>query len=160
MKWITRERPKVDRLACAWLIKRFVDPEAEILFSPARLVMDEAQSTGATPFDLPGVELGHSGPLCSFDAILGKYGLDDPALKRIAHIVRGADTRYPDLADEAAGLQAIAVGLNASIADDYELLAQGQVLYDALYAWCARPVRVPPGLLGALTRFFKKGRTP
>lgn len=159
MKWITRERPKVDRLACAWLIGRFVDREAEILFSPSRLVMEEARSTGATPFDVPGVELGHSGPLCSFDAILSKYGLDDPALKRIAHIVRGADTHYPDLADEAAGLQAIAVGLNTSIADDYELLAQGHVLYDALYAWCARPVRVPQGLLGTVTRFFTKGRT-
>ena len=159
MKWITRERPKVDRLACAWLIKRFVDLEAEILFSPAHLVMDEARSTGATPFDVPGVELGHSGPFCSFDAILKKYGLADPALERIGQIVRGADTRYPDLVSEAAGLQAIAVGLNASITDDYELLAQGQVLYDALYAWCARPVRMPQGLLGTVTRFFTKGRT-
>ncbi len=158
MKWITRERPKVDRLACACLIGRFVDPEAEIYFSPAHLVMVEAQSTGATPFDVPGVELGHSGPFCSFDAILSKYELDAPALKRIGQIVRGADTRYPVLADEAAGLQAIAVGLNASIADDHELLAQGQVHYDALYAWCARPVRVPQGLLSTVTRFFTKGR--
>lgn len=159
MQWITRSRPKVDRLACAWLIGRFVDREAEFLFVPTYRVLEEAQRTGATPFDVPGVELGHTGPFCSFDAILKKYGLADPALERIAQIVRGADTRYPDLAAEAAGLQAIAVGLNTSIADDHELLAQGQVLYDALYAWCARPVRVPPGLLGTLTRYFKQGRT-
>lgn len=160
MKWITRERPKVDRLACAWLIERFVDGEAEFLFVPSDQVMAEARRTGATPFDVPGAELGHSGPLCSFDAILDKYGLNDPALKRIGHIVRGADTRYPDLAAEAAGLQAIAVGLNAGIGDDSELLVQGRVLYDALYAWCARPVRLPPGWLGTLTRFFTKGSTP
>jgi hypothetical protein len=157
MKWITRERPKVDRLACAWLIGRFIDPQAEFLFVPREQVLAEAERLGATPFDMPGVELGHSGPLCSFDAFLAKYRLDDPALKRMGHIVRGVDTSYPDLADETGCLKAVVLGLNTLIADDHALVEQGRVVFDALHAWCGRPVRPPHGLLGSISQFFRKG---
>jgi hypothetical protein len=136
MKWITRERPKIDRIACPWLIARFVDPEAEFLYVPADAVLPTAAATGAVPYDVPGVELSHVGELCSFDAFLGKYRLDDPALAKLAVIVRGADTDRLDLAPQAAGLLAISLGLVRNIADDHALLAQGMVVYDALYAWC------------------------
>lgn len=138
MKWITRERPKIDRIACPWLVTRFIDPEADFIYVPKDKVMSEAERLGAIPFDVPGVELGHHGPLCSFDAFIRKYGLNDPALERLALIVRGADTDAHDLAPEAAGLVALSLGLGYNYQDDHELLAQGMVLYDALYAWCAR----------------------
>lgn len=136
MKWVTRSRPKVDRIACPWLIARFIDESAEFLYVPANDVPAVAQRTGAIPFDVPGVELGHAGELCSFDAFLKKYGLADPALARLAVIVRGADTGKPELAPEAAGLLAISRGLSLNFEDDHEMLERGVVVYDALYAWC------------------------
>lgn len=138
MKLITRERPKIDRIACPWLVARFIDKDAEFIYVQKDQVMSEAERLGATPFDVPGVELGHDGPFCSFDAFLKKYGLTDPALHRLALIVRGADTDAPDLAPEAPGLVALSWGLNHNYQDDHELLAQGMVMYDALYAWCTR----------------------
>lgn len=159
MKWITRERPKVDRLACAWLIGRFIDKEPEFLFVPSDHVLAEAERCGALPFDIPGVELGHKNQMCSFDAFLAKYCLDDPALKRMAHIVRGVDTNYLDLAGETSGLKAVVLGLNTNLSDDQELVIRSRVLYDALYAWCERLVRPPQGILGRIARFFMKGRS-
>ncbi len=137
MKWVTRERPKIDRIACPWLVLRFIDPQAEILYVPATQVLSVAQATGALPFDVPGVALSHDGPQCSFDAFLAQYHLDDPALTRLAAIVRGADTSRLDLAPQSAGLYAISLGLSAVYADDQELLRYGLIMYDALYAWCA-----------------------
>jgi hypothetical protein len=136
MKWVTRERPKIDRLACPWLIRRFIDPEAEIHYVPAAQVPAVAESEGAIPFDVPGVELTHSGPLCSFDAFLEKYHLEDGALARLAEIVRAADTDTLDRSAQAPGLLAISLGLGANIADDQELLRTALPLYDALYTWC------------------------
>jgi hypothetical protein len=136
MKWVTRERPKIDRVACPWLIARFVDPEAEFLYVPRDDVLRVADETGAIPYDVNGVELTHVGDLCSFDAILAKYGLTDPALQRLAVIVRAADTDRLDLAPEAAGLLAVSLGLSANFIDDHAMLAQGMVVYDALYNWC------------------------
>ena len=140
MKWITRARPKIDRIACPWLIRRFIDHDAEFIFVPAEHVLEKAAELGAIPFDVEGVELSHDGPLCSFDAILKKYGLLDPALDEIAVIVRGADTERLDLAPQAAGLLAISLGLSRNYTDDHEQLAQGMILYDALYSW-AKHVR-------------------
>jgi hypothetical protein len=140
MKWITRARPKIDRIACPWLIKRFIDHDAEIIFVPADQVLARAAELGATPFDVEGVELSHDGPLCSFDGILRKYNLDDPALHELAVIVRGADTARLDLAPQAAGLLAISLGLSHNFSDDHEQLAEGMVIYDALYSW-AKHVR-------------------
>ncbi len=136
MQWITRARPKIDRIACPWLIRRFVDLEAEFVFVAPDEVLHEAAATGAIPFDVPGVELTHYGERCSFDAFVGKYGLRDPALDRLATIVRGADTGRLDLAPQCAGLLAISLGLVQNHGDDHALLAQGMVIYDALYAWC------------------------
>jgi hypothetical protein len=136
MKWVTRERPKIDRIACPWLILRFIDPDAEFLYVPATDVLAVATREGATPYDIPDVEFSHVGELCSFDAFLGKYDLDDPALRQLAVIVRGADTSRLDLAPQSAGLFAISLGLSACHADDHEMLKHGLVLYDALYAWC------------------------
>jgi hypothetical protein len=136
MKWVTRERPKVDRVACPWLIKRFIDPEAEILFVPTDQVLAVAEREGAIPFDIPGVELGHHGAECSFDALLKRYGLADPALQRLALIVRGADTAAKDLTPESRGLEAIAEGFRLVYQDDYELLERELPVYDALYAYC------------------------
>lgn len=135
MRWITRSRPKIDRIACPWLIRRFIDREAEILFVPADEVLAQARERDAIPFDVEGVELSHEGPLCSFDAILKKFALDDPALDELAVIVRGADTDRLDLAPQSAGLLAISLGLSRNFADDQEQLAHGMVVYDALYAW-------------------------
>ena len=135
MKWITRERPKIDRVACPWLIRRFIDPDAEFLFVPPSEVTAVAERTGAIPFDVEGVELSHEGPRCSFDAFLAKYGLADPDLERLAVIVRGADTERLDLAPQAAGLLAISLGLSRNFADDQEQLRHGFVVYDALYSW-------------------------
>jgi hypothetical protein len=137
MKWITRERPKIDRIACPWLIKRFIDSAPEFLFVPTERVFDLARDENAIPYDIPGAELSHVGERCSFDAFLDRYGLTDPALHRLAVIVRGADTNRLDLAPQAAGLLAISLGLSANFADDHQMLGHGMVVYDALYAWCA-----------------------
>jgi len=139
VKWVTRERPKIDRLACPWLILRFIDAGAEILYVPAAKVLAVAADEDATPFDVPGVELTHSGPLCSFDAFLEKYHLEDAALARLAEIVRSADTDTLDRSAPAAGLLAISLGLGANISDDHDLLKAALPLYDALYAWCRAP---------------------
>ena len=135
MKWITRERPKIDRVACPWLISRFIDADAEFLFVPPNDVLRVARETGAEPYDVEGVELSHVGPLCSFDAFLARYRLDDAALRELAVIVRGADTARLDLAPECAGLLAISLGLSRTHTDDHEQLRMGFVMYDALYAW-------------------------
>jgi hypothetical protein len=136
MKWITRERPKIDRIACPWLVARFIDRAPEFLFVPSGEVMARAKSDDAIPYDVPGVELTHVGGLCSFDAFLAKYRLRDPALDRLAAIVRGADTGHPELAPEAPGLLALSLGLSRVYKDDHELLGHGMVMYDGLYAWC------------------------
>lgn len=136
MQWVTRERPKIDRIACPWLIRRFIDPDAEFLFVPLGEVLSVARSAGAIPYDVPDVELSHVGELCSFDAFLRKYALDDPALADLARIVRGADTARPDLAPQSAGLLAISLGLSQLFEDDHEMLRHGMVVYDALHAWC------------------------
>jgi hypothetical protein len=136
VKWVTRERPKIDRIACPWLIRRFVDTDAEIIYVPTGAVLTVAREQAATPFDVPGVELTHVGPLCSFDAFLEKYHLEDPALARLAEIVRAADTDTLGRSPQAAGLLAITLGLGATIHDDQKLLAVGLIIYDALYAWC------------------------
>ena len=136
MKWVTRERPKIDRIACPWLIRRFIDADAEILYVPAADVLRVARQHDAVPFDVPGVELTHDGPKCSFDAILKKYGLDDPALGKLATIVRAADTDTLNMSPQAPGLLAISLGLGAVFRDDQELMRAGLVMYDALYAWC------------------------
>jgi hypothetical protein len=136
MKWVTRARPKVDRVACPWLIKRFVDPEAEFLYVPPEQVMETAKRGGAIPFDVTNVELGHKGAECSFDAIIKKYQLSDPALQRLALIVRGADTGAKDLTAESRGLEAIAEGFRLVYQDDHQLLERESSVYDALYAYC------------------------
>ena len=136
MRWITRERPKIDRIACPWLISRFIDAEAEFLYVPANEVLTRAREHDATPYDIPCVEMSHVGNLCSFDAFLGKYGLNDPALQRMALIVRAADTNRLEIAPQAAGLLAVSLGLSHNFSDDHAMLAQGMILYDALYAWC------------------------
>ena len=136
MKWVTRARPVIDRIACPWLIVRFIDREAEFLFVPPAEVQATAEATGAIPFDVPGVELTHVGEGCSFDTFLDRYGLNDPALRQIATIVRGADTERLDLTPQSAGLLAISLGLRSSFEDDHEVLRHGFVLYDALYRWC------------------------
>jgi hypothetical protein len=144
MKWITRERVKVDRVACPWLIKRFVDKDAEFYFVPADQVMSEALLLGAIPFDVPDVELGHHGKACSFEAILQKYKLDgDPVLALLGKIVNGADTdntlyRRP----EGPGLKAVAEGFrHLGFKDDHEINAAEWVVYDALYAYCGEMIR-------------------
>lgn len=135
-RWVTRERPKIDRIACPWLIARFIDTAPEFLYVPAGEVLKVAADTGATPYDIPGVEMSHDGERCSFDAFLKKYQLTEPALVQLALIVRGADTSRLDLTPQSAGLYAISLGLSRSFADDHEMLKHGMVMYDALYAWC------------------------
>ena len=135
MKWVTRERPKIDRIACPWLIARFIDKAPEFLYVPAASVLTVTQDTGAIPYDVPGVEMTHDGVLCSFDAFLKKYDLTDPALQQLAVIVRGADTSRLDLAPQSAGLYALSLGLSQTFRDDHEMLRHGMVMYDALYAW-------------------------
>ncbi|MEO8910162.1 MAG: chromate resistance protein ChrB domain-containing protein [Gemmatimonadaceae bacterium] len=135
MRWITREKPKIDRVACPWLIARFIDTDPEFLFVPPSDVRRLAEQKQAIPFDVEGVELSHDGPLCSFDAFLRRYELNDPALDELAVIVRGADTARPDIAPQAAGLLAVSLGLSHNFPDDHEMLRQGFVMYDALYAW-------------------------
>lgn len=137
MKWITRERPKIDRIACPWLIARFIDREPEFIYVPPSDVLHVAGETGAVPYDIPGVEFSHVGERCSFDAFIARYRLEgDVALARLATIVRGADTDRLDLTPQSAGLYAVSLGLSRLFADDHELLRYGMVLYDALYAWC------------------------
>jgi hypothetical protein len=135
MKWITRERPKIDRIACPWLIKNFVDKEAEFIYVPTDQVLIKAKELGATPFDIPNVEYSHEGELCTFDTIVRKHKLTDPALLQLAVIVRGADTDRFDLAQQSAGLWAISAGLSHNIKDDHEMLKVGMKIYDALYSW-------------------------
>lgn len=136
MKWVTRERPKIDRIACPWLITRFIDRTPEFLFVPPAQVLVVASQDGAIPYDVPDVELSHVGELCSFDAFLRKYELADAALAELAVIVRGADTARLELAPQAAGLLAISLGLSYNHRDDLEMLRHGLVMYDALYSWC------------------------
>ena len=149
MKWITRERPKIDRIACPWLVARFVDESPEFLYVPAGEVMKVAAETSAIPYDVPGVELGHHGERCSFDAFIAKYRIKDAALDRLALIVRAADCSQPQLAKEAAGLLAISKGLSLNFADDHEMLRHGMVVYHALYAWCGdTPLKKIARLMG------------
>ena len=136
MKWVTRERPKIDRIACPWLIARFIDDAPEFLYVPAAEVLNVAAKLDAIPYDIPGVEMSHVGELCSFDAFLAKYRLSEPALQQLAAIVRGADTSRLELTPQSAGLYAISLGLSRCFADDHEMLKHGLVMYDALYAWC------------------------
>ena len=135
MKWITRERPKIDRIACPWLIKNFVDPEAQFIFVPPADVLTQAKLLDAIPYDVSGVEYTHEGERCTFDYIIKKHGLNDPAVLQLADIVRGADTARFDLAQQAAGLWAISAGLSCNFKDDHEQLAFGLIIYDALYSW-------------------------
>lgn len=135
MKWITRERPKIDRIACPWLIKNFVDREAEFVYVPKEMVFDKAKELGAIPYDLPGAEYTHEGKFCTFDYIVKKHEIIDPAVKQIAKIVRGADTDSFELAPQAAGLWAISAGLSHNYKNDYEMLTIGMKIYDALYSW-------------------------
>jgi hypothetical protein len=134
--WVTRERPKIDRIACPWLIRRFIDAEARIIFVPADRVFETAEARGAIPFDIPGAEFSHVGDSCSFDTFLERFGLaGESGLARLAPIVRGADTDRHDLAPEAAGLHAIALGMALMFEDDEALLDRGMRVYDALYRW-------------------------
>lgn len=135
MKWITRERPKIDRIACPWLIKNFVDGEAVFLYVPKDKVFDKAKELDAIPYDLPGAEYTHEGEFCTFDYIVKKHQIIDPAVRQLAKIVRGSDTARFELAPQAAGLWAISAGLSHNFKDDYEMLSIGMKIYDALYSW-------------------------
>jgi hypothetical protein len=135
MKWITRERPKIDRIACPWLIKNFVDPEAEFLYYPKQQVFEKAKELSAIPYDIPGAEYSHYGDECSFDFIIKKHGLKDEALLELAVIIRGADTDHFELTPQSAGLWAISAGLSHNYKDDHEMLGIGMRIYDALYSW-------------------------
>jgi len=135
-RWITRERPKIDRIACPWLIRRFVDPTAEFMYAPLSQIEVISREKGAVPYDIPGVEFTHEGERCSFDAFLKAFTLGEPALDDLATIVRGADTGRLELAPQAAGLLAVSLGLSLNHRDDHEMLEHGMVVYDALYAWC------------------------
>ena len=135
MKWITRERPKIDRIACPWLIKNFVDREAEFIYVSKENVFAKAAELSAIPYDIPGAEYSHEGDRCTFDFILKKHKLNQPALHQLAEIVRGADTARFELAPQAAGLWAISAGLSYNYRDDFEQLEIGMKIYDALYSW-------------------------
>jgi len=135
MKWVTRERPKIDRIACPWLIQKFVDKNAEFLYVPSTEVKNAARDQDAIPYDVPGVELTHDGPLCSFDAFIKKYQIKDSALDRVADIVRAADTDTLEKSAQAPGLLAITLGLSQNIKNDHEMLKVGMVIYEALYSW-------------------------
>lgn len=151
MRWITRERPKIDRIACPWLIQKFVDHEAEFLYVPKEHVLDTARKQSAIPYDIAGVELTHDGDLCSFDAILKKYSLTDPALLRLAEIVRAADTDMLEKSPQAPGLLAITLGLSANIPDDHDMLKVGMIIYEALYSWCQSHTQEKHGWNAAAT---------
>ncbi len=135
-RWITRARPKIDRIACPWLVRRFIDPRASFFYVPAERVLQEAERLLAVAYDLPGAPIGHEGGHCSFDALLRAFGLEEPALLALARIVRGADTDRPDLAPQCAGLLAVSLGLARLHADDHAMLDAALPVYDALYAWC------------------------
>ncbi|MEO8133986.1 MAG: chromate resistance protein ChrB domain-containing protein [Betaproteobacteria bacterium] len=139
-RWITRERPKIDRIACPWLIRRFVDPQAEFLYVPTGEVLAIAAREHAVAYDIPGALLEHDGDLCSFDAVIGAFGLQDAPLAALAQIVRGADTGKSNLTPQSPGLLALSLGLSRNFPDDHAMLEHGMVMYDALYAWC-RDVR-------------------
>jgi protein-tyrosine-phosphatase len=143
VKWITRERARVDRIACPWLISRFIDSKPEFLFVPADRVLEVARREGATPYDIPNVELGHHGRACSFDAFVDRYELTDPAIAGLARIVRGADTEDRGLTAESAGLYAAATGFQATSRDDFDNMARQFPLYDALYAYCRTQASTP-----------------
>ncbi len=137
-RWVTRERPKIDRIACPWLIRRFIDPDAEFHYVPTSEVFAiAAAAEGAVAYDIPGAPFSHVGERCSFDAFVAAFAINDAGVLTLAPIIRGADTDRHDLAPEAAGLHAISLGLSATYTDDYALLRQGLILYDALYAWAA-----------------------
>lgn len=136
MKWVTRERPKIDRIACPWLITHFIDKAPEFLYVAPAEVLKTAETTGAIPYDIAGVKFSHVGEKCSFDAFIAEYGLSAPGLDKLADIVRGADTSQLDLTPQSPGLFAISLGLSHVYADDHEMLKHGMVMYDALYAWC------------------------
>ena len=137
-RWITRERPKIDRIACPWLIRRFIDPMAEFIFVPTTDVLQAATTQGATPYDVPNVQFSHRGEECSFDAFIHDFEINDPLLNELANIVRGADTGVPSLTPQSPGLLAISLGLSALYPNDHEMLEHGMVVYDALYAWLKR----------------------
>jgi rhodanese-related sulfurtransferase len=137
-RWVTRERPKIDRIACPWLVQRFIDADAEFLYVPSGDVRRVAAEKTAVPYDVPGVEFGHAGDQCSFDAFLKAFNLNDPALQALARIVRAADTNQLELAPQAPGLLAISQGLSKNFPDDHEMLRHGMVVYDALYASCSK----------------------
>jgi hypothetical protein len=136
-KWVTRERPKIDRIACPWLILRFIDPKAEFLYVPSKEVFSTAAQEKAVAYDIPGAPFEHDGEACSFDAFVKRFALKAPGLDHLAKIVRGADTSRLDLTPQSAGLYAISLGLSRNYADDHEMLHHGLVMYDALYAWAA-----------------------
>ncbi|UYQ95681.1 chromate resistance protein [Chitinophaga horti] len=165
MKWITREHPKIDRIACPWLIRRFIDPAAEIIYVPFDQVLSQAAAQDATPFDIPGVELTHYGDECTFDYLIKKYAITDAAVLSMAPIVRGADTDRHDMAPQSAGLWAISAGLAHNFTNDLELLEQGMVIYDALYSWAShlqqeKHTQQPfeQQLLAVLNEALKSGR--
>ena len=135
MKWVTRECPKIDRIACPWLISRFIDKEPEFLYVPSAEVLTVAAEKNVIPYDVPGVQFTHRGDACSFDALIADFALSNPALIDLAKIVRGADTGMPELTPQSPGLLAVSLGLSTLYADDHEMLAQGMIVYDALYAW-------------------------
>ena len=135
MKWITRERPKIDRIACPWLIKNFVDKDAEFIYVPQKRYLTKSKELDAIPYDIPRVEYSHDGEYCTFDTIIKKHHINDPALLQLAIIVRGADTDHFDIAPQAAGLWAISAGLSYNYTNDHEMLEIGMKLYDALYSW-------------------------
>ena len=135
MKWITRERPKIDRIACPWLIKNFIDKDADFIYVSKGQVFDKAAELNAIPYDIPGAEYSHYGEECTFDYFIKKHELDDPAFQQLSIIVRGADTDRFELADQSAGLWAISAGLSHNYKDDHEMLAVGMKIYDALYSW-------------------------
>ena len=137
MKWITRERPKIDRIACPWLIKKYIDEEAEFIYAPKDQVFDLAKRLNAIPYDISGTEYSHEGENCTFDYIIKKHQINDPVVMQLATIVRGADTNRFDLAPQVAGLWAISAGLSYNYRDDYEMLELGMKIYDALYSWAA-----------------------
>jgi hypothetical protein len=137
MKWITRDRPKIDRIACPWVIKKFIDEEAEFFYVPKEQVFELAKRLEAIPFDIPGAEYSHQDENCTFDYIIKKHKLNDPVLQELAAIIRGADTYRFDLAPQAAGLWAISAGLSYNFRDDYEMLDIGMKIYDALFSWAS-----------------------
>jgi rhodanese-related sulfurtransferase len=144
-KWVTREHPKIDRIACPWLISRFINPGAEFIYVPPDRVTTVAEETGGIPYDIKGTEFGHVGDRCSFDAIVRIFDIKDPALDRVATVVRGADTSRRDLAPECEGLYAISFGLSANFTNDHEMLRHGLVIYDALYTWCRKALATASG---------------